>query len=130
MTEPDTTEYVWVRRQWNDARRLGKVPLSALRKPRWDVLSGGLNHWTPQPFIHAYMMCDSVVEGRIGHSCRHGPPPHEVKVCVTRKGNNSRVFARLLEMVGPKPRNSRRPQRRLRVTPLAGPPPRAGRPPR
>jgi hypothetical protein len=27
------------------------------------------------------------IDGEIGHSCRHGPPPHRIKVCMTKKDN-------------------------------------------
>jgi hypothetical protein len=35
-------------------------------------------------------MCDGMIDGELAHPCRHGgPPPHEIKVCVTKKGNEA-----------------------------------------
>ena len=93
---------VWVRRDWND-HRVGAISWSDLRDPRWDRISGGEQNHTPQPFIHAYVWCDRV-KGDIAHSCIHGPPPHNIKVCLVRKDNSNQVWARLLELAGPKPR--------------------------
>ena len=92
---------VQVRRDWND-HRIGTVRWSDLRSPRWDSISGGEQNRTPQPFIHAFVWCD-VVEGDIAHSCIHGPPPHDIKVCLVKKDNQSDVWSRLSEIVGPKP---------------------------
>ncbi len=92
---------VRVRRDWDD-NRIGAVRWSDLRGPRWDTVSGGEQNRTPQPFIHAFVWCD-LVEGDIAHSCIHGPPPHDIKVCLVRKDNSSDVWSRLSEIVGPKP---------------------------
>lgn len=64
---------VRIRRQWND-QRIGTVRWSDLDHPRWDVVSGGTQVRSPQPFIHAYVYCDKV-KGKIAHSCNHGPGP-------------------------------------------------------
>ncbi len=37
--------------------------------------------------IHGYVYCDQAVAGELAHSCRHGPPPHKVKVCVVARDN-------------------------------------------
>jgi hypothetical protein len=65
-------------------------------------MSGGLRHRTPEPFVHGYVMCDAMIEGTLAHSCRHGPAPHRIKVCLTRKGNES-VWNDVLAIVGPRP---------------------------
>ena len=44
---------VRIRRDWND-HRIGTVRWSDLENPRWDVISGGEQNPTPQPFITAY----------------------------------------------------------------------------
>ncbi len=30
-----------------------------------------------------------------GHSCTHGPPPHDILVCITQKENSKRLYERL-----------------------------------
>ena len=93
---------VHIRRDWND-HRIGMVRWSELRDPRWDNVSGGEQNHTPKPFIHGYVWCDKV-NGDIAHSCIHGPPPHNIKVCLVKNDNTKAVWNRLLERAGPKPR--------------------------
>lgn len=93
---------VCIRRQWNDWR-IGKVSLDALGDLHWDEFSGGVRQRAPQFFIHGYTWCNHI-EGDIAHSCAHGEGPHWIKVCVVKKDNEPSTFARLLEIVGPKPR--------------------------
>ena len=97
-----TSAPVRIRRDWND-NRIGTVRWSDLENPRWDVISGGEQNHTPQPFIHAYVWCNKV-SGNIAHSCVHGPPPHSIKVCLVRKDNSKIVWDRLLALVGSKPK--------------------------
>ena len=86
--------FVWVRRNWND-HRIGKVRLSDLSGFHWSQFAGGqisgFGRVAPRPFLHAYMLCTQIVEGEISHTCRHGPPPHRIKVCMTKK-DNRRAF--------------------------------------
>jgi len=44
-------------------------------------------------------MCDGMIAGELSHTCRHGPPPHRVKVCITKKGNEK--FWRAIDDVAP-----------------------------
>ena len=92
---------VRVRRQWND-KRIGAVRWSDLANPRWDVISGGTQVRSPQPFIHAYVYCDKV-KGHIAHTCNHGPGPHNIKVCLVKKDNSKEVWDYLMKIVGKKP---------------------------
>ena len=92
---------VRVRRQWND-HQIGVVRWSDTRDPHWDSVSGGTQARSPQPFIHAYVMCNRV-KGDIAHSCAHGPGPHNIKVCLVKKDNSKEVWTRILELTGPKP---------------------------
>ncbi len=94
---------VWVRRQWNDWR-LALYRVDQLENVHWDRISGGVEAVAPQPFLHGYVMCTEMLEGELGHSGVHGPCPHRIKVCITKKGNDRAVFDRLVEMAGPKPR--------------------------
>jgi len=93
---------VRVRRDWND-HRVATVTWSDLRDPRWDDVSGGEQNHTSQPFIYGYVWCDQV-QGDIAHSCIHGPPPHNIKVCLVKKDNSKQVWNRLQDLAGPKPR--------------------------
>ena len=90
---------VYVRRDWND-RGVGRVRWSDLHDPRWDTVSGGAQVENPLPLIHAYVWCDKV-RGKIGHSCAHGPGPHNIKVCMLRDDNNRRIWRLLLNLAGP-----------------------------
>tara|TARA_B100001123_G_scaffold128937_2_gene149813 strand:+ start:3618 stop:4031 length:414 start_codon:yes stop_codon:yes gene_type:complete len=89
----------YVRRDWND-RGVGRVRWSQLRDPRLDTLSGGAQVENPLPLLHGYVWCDKV-RGEIGHSCAHGPGPHNIKVCMLREDNTRLVWRRLLDVAGP-----------------------------
>ena len=39
--------------------------------------------------MHGYVLCDRMIDGELGHSCRHGPAPHRIKICITKKGNEA-----------------------------------------
>lgn len=90
---------VYVRRDWND-RGIGRVRWSDLYDPRWDTMSGGAQVENPLPLLHGYVWCDKV-RGKIGHSCAHGPGPHNIKVCMLREDNSNRIWRRLLDLAGP-----------------------------
>ena len=90
---------VYVRRDWND-RGLGRVGGVDLHAPRWDTISGGAQVENPLPLLYAYVWCDKV-RGNIGHSCAHGPGPHNIKVCMLRDDNSRRIWRRLLDLAGP-----------------------------
>lgn len=90
---------VYVRRDWND-RGMGRVRWADLHDPRWDIVSGGAQVENPLPLLHGYVWCDKV-RGKIGHSCAHGPGPHNIKVCMLRGDNSNRIWRRLLDLVGP-----------------------------
>ena len=90
---------VYVRRDWND-RGMGRVRWADLHDPRWDTVSGGAQVENPLPLLHGYVWCDKV-RGKIGHSCAHGPGPHNIKVCMLRGDNSNRIWRRLLDLVGP-----------------------------
>jgi hypothetical protein len=98
----EAVSLVWVRRQWNDYRK-AKYRLTELKDVHWDRTSGGVWAPTPQPFLHAYVQCDGMVEGELAHSGQHGPCPHRVKVCIVKKDNSPAVFTELVRAAGPKP---------------------------
>lgn len=90
-------DLVEVRRQWN-SRRLAYVRREDITGVHWSRSSGGLNHRCPRPFLHGYVWCNAVVRGSLSHSCKHGPAPHLIKICITKKGNRS-VFLQLAQAV-------------------------------
>jgi len=80
---------VWVRRHFDDYRQAA-YRLADLRGWHWSNISGG-NRWKANRFyLHAYVMCDAMIAGELAHSCIHGDGPHKIKVCITKKGNESR----------------------------------------
>jgi hypothetical protein len=99
--EPGRKAPVRVRRDWDD-HRIGTVRWSDLGNPRWDMVSGGTQTRTPEPFVHGYVMCDKV-KGDIAHSCIHGPGPHNIKVCIVQKDNSRQVWDYLMKIVGSRP---------------------------
>lgn len=96
----DDQPLVEVRRQWNDWR-IATYRVSDVWGLHWSGESGGVRARSPRYFLHGYVLCNGMVGGELAHSCRHGPPPHEIKVCILERGNE-KVFARLLELA-PKP---------------------------
>ena len=102
---PMPAEIVQIRREWNDRRR-ASVPFDKLERPHWSWGSGGVFAPAPQPFIHGYVWCTDV-DGDLAHSCTHGPPPHRIKVCVVKKGQEKPVWEKLLAAAGPKPQKQK-----------------------
>lgn len=77
---------VWVRRQFNN-RKHAAYRLADVSKWHWSRFSGGLGRKANRYYLHGYVWCDAMIAGRLGHTCQHGPPPHHIKVCITKKGN-------------------------------------------
>jgi hypothetical protein len=48
-----------------------------------------------------------MVDGELAHSCRHGPPPHNILVCVLKKDNPA-IWASIEGLIGPRPGTKRR----------------------
>ena len=92
---------VTVRRHWQDYR-LAEVPLSKLWGFHIDLISGGVGVPSPHPMLYAYMWCTDLPKGiDFAHSCRHGPPPHPIKVCITQAGNDRAIYRALRRLVEP-----------------------------
>lgn len=89
-----------IRRQWNDWR-IAEVDFSELYRLRWDLISGGGQIRSPQPFVYGYVWCNSI-KGEIAHSCMHGEGPHYIKIVLIKK-DNLEVWPKILSIVGPKP---------------------------
>jgi hypothetical protein len=89
---------VWVRRQFDD-RRHAAYRLADASGWHWSDISGGVMHRANRHYLHAYVWCDAMIAGELAHRCEHGPPPHRIKVCITKKGNEK--FWRTIEDVAP-----------------------------
>jgi hypothetical protein len=95
-----------VRQEWNDWR-IATYRLRDVSELRWAWRGGGSKRRTPQPFVHGYVMCNAMIRGELAHMCPHGEPPHRLKVCLTKKGNES-VWEDIAAIVGPRPDRARR----------------------
>ena len=93
----DLDDALCVRRQPLDTRVV-EVKVADLRRPHWSDVSGGVGRRAPRQFVHGYISCDLIPDDAdFGHSCLHGPPPHDIKVCVVAKDNSRSVMTRLKE---------------------------------
>ena len=103
---------VRVRRRWYN-RKIGTVRLHDLSGFRWFPAGRG-RYGRPSRrwFLHAYILCTKIVDGAVGHSCQHGPPPHRIRVCLTKK-DNSATYATLAGLPGrPSPEIDRSARRK------------------
>ena len=92
---------VTVRRHPNDWQT-AEYELSKIRRLEWSSVSGGIRSATPYSMIMGYVWCDAMASGELAHSCRHGPPPHEIKVCLIKKYNKEH-WNKILTIVEPRP---------------------------
>jgi hypothetical protein len=73
-----------VRRQPGDWR-IAEYHWKDVRDLHWTSTSGGVRASLPHLYVHGYVMCDAMIRGELAHSCEHGPPPHEIRVCITKQ---------------------------------------------
>jgi hypothetical protein len=96
MTPPEKGAIVRVRRRWN-SNDVAEVPVEAL----WDVHfrndAGGVCGAFPRAFLYAHVWCDHVPSGTLGHSCREGPPPHDLLACILPNDNSAPLYESLRE---------------------------------
>ena len=85
---------VCVRRHPSDWQTAA-VPLSRLRNPHWGSMSGGVGKRTSRPAIFVRIWCDAIDDDEFPHSCRHGPAPHDILVCVPKVCNSREIYATL-----------------------------------
>jgi hypothetical protein len=85
---------VWVRRQWNDGRAI-EIDIDQIQRPHWTDISGGIMKRANRLYLHGYISCALDTEGVLPHSCRHGPPPHRIKICVVKVDNTRAAMAEL-----------------------------------
>jgi hypothetical protein len=75
------------------------VSLKALRDFHLREVSGGVRRNLGRPALFASLSCDDIPENNrpsFGHSCAHGPGPHEILVCINKSDNPPTVFGSLL----------------------------------
>ena len=87
---------VWVRRQFDDHRHAA-YRLADVSGWHRSNISGGVQQRANRRYLHGYVWCDAMIAGELAHRCTHGPPPHRIKVCITKKGNEK--FWRAIEDV-------------------------------
>ncbi len=90
---------VKVRRRWN-ASESAEVPVEALREFHFRNDAGGVCGAFPRAFLCARVWCDHLPEGALGHSCREGPPPHDLLVCILPNENPTVLYEELRGRVG------------------------------
>ena len=73
------------------------VPFSSLQDFHLKVVSGGVKARSAHPMLYARMWCSEIPKGEeFGHSCLHGPPPHEILVCITKSAIPGKLYKMLL----------------------------------
>ncbi len=82
---------VRVRGHWSDGKSEALVRLRDLDDFHWDTRSGGdsFGGVSPRPFVYAYLPCDALLEGEVGHTCMDRAAPHRIKVCILKKRNQA-----------------------------------------
>ena len=88
------TELVYVRRQPSDYRTAA-YRVEDVEGIQFDWITGGVNVNLSSAALCGYVWCDGVVEGELAHSCRHGPPPHRIKIVIPKVCNDPKLWAKL-----------------------------------
>lgn len=101
VSQPDHSVLVRVRRQPSDWR-IAAYDIRSVSRLRWDNIGGGIQRGSAV-HVYGYVLCNEMVGGELAHSCRHGPPPHEIKVCITKMHNDG-IWRDIIQIVGPKPK--------------------------
>jgi len=108
---------VWVRRTFNNRRsRRAAYRIADVSRLHWSSYSGGKRRRVNRPYLHGYVWCDAMIAGVLGHSCRHGPPPHHIKACIT-KIDNKTAWPELERVAPPAPDDLASRSRRSRYKP-------------
>ena len=99
-----TGELVYVRRQPSDDQT-ASYRVEDVYGVHFGSITGGLNISLPHDALCGYVWCDGMVEGDLSHSCRHGPPPHRIKIVIPKVCNDPKFWAKLAgrEYREPKP---------------------------
>jgi len=96
-------ELIYVTRVIGDYKT-ATVKLKNLSEFHWGTISGGVKVYKGTYNLYAYMYCNEIEDGVIGHSGIHGPCPHYIKVCISKK-SNEKYFKYMSEKAGEKPEN-------------------------
>lgn len=98
------TKLVHVRRQPNDWRTAA-YRVEDVEGIRFDRTTGGVNVTMSHEALCGYVWCDGMIEGKLAHSCEHGPPPHLIKIVIPKACNDLKLWANLAgrEYREPKP---------------------------
>ena len=99
-----------MRRQFS-SRKHAAYRIADVEEWHWSSMSGGVRRRANGYYLHGYVWCDAMIAGRLGHTCMHGPPPHRIKVCVTKKGNE-KVWKAIEEVAPVNDKPKARPKRR------------------
>lgn len=84
--------------------KVGVVSFKNIEEIHWDNKSGGVGVTELQYRLFCYVWCN-MITGEIDHTCKHGPPPHRIKVVIL-KSDNVEIYSKLKEIAGPNPRVS------------------------
>ncbi len=88
-------ELVTVARGHDDEATI-EVPEEELSGFHYASFSGGQGGRVRGRELAAYMLCTAIPFGQyFGHSCEHGPPPHNIKVLIPRRKNDRDTYGRL-----------------------------------
>ena len=85
---------VTIRRRWNGPDT-AQVSIDALREFQIRNEAGGVCGALPRGFLFARVWCDFLAPGDLGHSCREGPPPHDLFVCILPNDNPEALYEAL-----------------------------------
>jgi hypothetical protein len=91
---------VEVRREWNDDAT-AIYHLDAISRWHW-IFAGHMRGRKTPHFLYGYVICTEAISGGVSHSCKHGPPPHNIKVCILDRGNEG-VWDKIIHCAGPRP---------------------------
>jgi hypothetical protein len=87
-------EIVTVRRRWNGSD-VAQISVRALWDFHFRNDADGVCRALPRAFLYAHVWCDKLPGGALGHFCREGPPPHNLRVCILPNDNAELVYESL-----------------------------------
>lgn len=86
MTDAETNLTICVRRHPNDWQT-AVYRFSDIDGLHRGNVSGGVGKKTSHDAWFGYVMCSAAISGELAYSCRHGPGPHRIKVCIPKSCN-------------------------------------------
>lgn len=82
----------------------GQVDYDDIDGFRWDSIGGGARSAHKGVRIYGYVDYDIACNSGIACSGRHSGYHNNVKVCVVRKYTDTKIYEKILRIVGPKPK--------------------------